>query len=175
MQRFLSRFLPLVIVCTFTAGADSCSSGGNPGPTFVTDIALKDAAGVVQREFAPGEPITLELSVRNRTRTEAVLEFPSGHQFDFAAVDPGQSPFVPDQIRWLWSRGRAFTLARTEIRFAPEETKTFTVIWDQLDDARLPLDPGNYEARGVMVFGEFAADPLIPHQLGSPLRPFTIR
>lgn len=174
MQGFL-RLLCLFIVCVFTAGADSCSSGGNPGPTFVTDLTLKDAGGAVRQEFARGEPITLELSVRNRTRTEATLQFSGGHQFDFVVIDPSRIPFVTNQIRWLWSRGRAFTLAITEIEFAPEETRTFTVVWDQVGDAGLPLSPGNYEARGVLVFAGFAVDPLAPHQLGSPLRPFTIR
>lgn len=173
MQRFLSRFLPLVIVCTFTAGADSCSSGGNPGPTFVTDIALKDATGAVAREFDPGEPITLELSVRNRTRTEAVLQFPSGYQFDFVVFAAGLVD--GNRARWQWSHNRAFTQALTEISFAPEETKTFAITWDQRDNAGLPLSSGNHEVRGVMVFAEFAADPLAPHQLGSPIRPFTIR
>lgn len=174
MQRFLSRFIGLAIVCTFIAGADSCSStSNNPGPTFVTDLTLKDATGAVTRDFDRGEPVTFELSVRNRTSNEAILQFSSGYQSDFMVVDAVTSPAAP--IRWLWSNTRSFLQATTEVEFAPGETRIITVIWDQRDSAGLQFNPGSYEARGVMVFGDFPADLLAEHQLGSPLRPFTIR
>ncbi len=166
----LLRLMCLVIVCMFTAGATSCSTDGESvGPTFVTDLTIKNAAGAITQSFTPGEPITFELSVRNRTRSEAILQFPSTHQSDFVVIDSAS------RVRWLWSRDRAFPAVITELEFAPEETKTSSFVWDQVGDGGLPLSPGNYEARGVLVFAEFAVDPLAPHQLGSPLRPFTIR
>lgn len=168
-----ARILVVGAIWTFTAGATSCSVGDDGefgGPTFVADLTLRNAAGNVDDEFAPGETITLELTVRNRSDLEAVLEFTSGQQFDFAVLDSGTS-----RVRWKWSRGKAFTQANSELVFAPDQTRTITVQWDQRDDAGLPVAPGNYEARGVLIFGQFASDPLFPHQLGSPLRRFTIR
>jgi len=174
VQGFL-KFLCLALVCAFTLGADSCSSGDETGPTFVTDLTLKDVSGVVSQSFARGEPITMELSVRNRLRTPTVLQFSSGYQSDFIVVGPGGSSFPANQVRWRWSFNRSFVQSLTEVEFAAEETKIITVTWDQRDNAGLQVSSGNYEARGVMVFSEFPFDPLAPHQLGSPLRAFTIR
>ncbi len=170
LRRLVFRLLCLATVWTFTAGATSCSTDGSAGPTFVTDLTLKTAGGAVSEEFAPGEPVTLEITVRNRARREVVVQFPSGYQFDFVVVDRGT-----DRIRWKWSRHVVFIQASTEIVFAPDETRTFAIEWSQVDDDGRPVGPGNYEARGVLTFAEFATDPLFPHQQGSPLRPLTIR
>lgn len=164
------RFIALVVVWIFTSGADSCSATTKADPTFVADLVLKNAAGVPRQEFAPGDPITMELTVRNRSNTEAILQFTTNQQFDFVVVDGGTS-----RTRWLWSFGKAFLQGTTELEFAPNQTRTFVVTWDQLDNARLPVSVGNYEARGVLLFAEFAFNPLAQSQLGSPVRAFTIR
>ncbi len=164
------KLIALAVVWTFTAGADSCSATTKSDPTFVADLVLKNAAGAVRQEFAPGDPITMELTVRNRSNTEAILQFATNQQFDFVVVDSGTS-----RTRWLWSFGKAFLQGTTELEFAPNQTRTFVVTWDQLDNARLPVSVGNYEARGVLLFAEFAFNPLAPSQLGSPVRVFTIR
>ena len=168
--RLVSKVLGLALIWTFTAGVDSCSSSSSSNPTFVADLVLKNAAGVVRQEFAPGDPITMELTVRNRSNTEAILQFATNQQFDFVVVDNGTS-----RTRWLWSFGKAFLQGTTELEFAPNESKKFVVTWDQLDNARLPVGVGNYEARGVLLFAEFAFNPLAPSQLGSPVRDFVIR
>jgi hypothetical protein len=37
------------------------------------------------------------------------------------------------------------------------------------------LPPGNYQARGVMVFAGYQNNPLAPSEFGSPLEPFRVR
>jgi hypothetical protein len=167
--RNLTKATILIVVCAITAGATSCNTDGDVGPTFVTDLVLKNAAGQVREEFAAGEAITFELTVRNRTNTDVIVEFASGHQFDFVVVDAGSS-----RVRWLWSRGKAFTQALTEVDFAREQTRTFTTTWNQVGDDGQAVLPGNYEARGVLLFSEFRTDPLAQHQLASPLKAFRI-
>lgn len=173
------RIAVLGLVMVATIGAYfSCSSGGGrddlpllPGaPTFVTTLVLKDAAGAARSEFVPGEPVTLELQVRNRLNTSAAVQFPSGQQYDFIVLASGTRRVV-----WQWSRGRAFIQVLTEIVFAPGETRTFSVTWPQLDDSGQPVSPGRYEARGVLLFPEFASDPTVPHELGSTLQPLLVR
>lgn len=178
MGSVMRRIAALGLVVAATTGAwVSCSSGdgapdlpGFGGPTFVTTLVLKDAAGAARSEFAPGEPVTLELQVRNRLGTSAAVQFPSGQQFDFVVLASGTRRVV-----WQWSRGRAFIQALTEIVFAPGETRLFTVIWPQLDDSGQPVPPGRYEVRGALLFPEFASDPTIPHELGSTLQPLVVR
>ncbi|NJO12877.1 MAG: hypothetical protein HC872_04770 [Gammaproteobacteria bacterium] len=148
--RILTRLMAVAVAWTFLAGVDSCSSSQLTGPTFVTDLKLKNAAGVERSEFALGEPLTLELTVRNRGRTEAILQFSSGHQFDFVALDGGTS-----RVRWQWSRGKEFVQGTTELQFEAGETKTFVVSWNQVDGTGQAVAPGNYEARGVLLFAEF--------------------
>jgi Intracellular proteinase inhibitor len=167
--RNIAKGAILAGVFAVTAGATSCNTDGDIGPTFVTDLVLKNAAGQVRQEFANGELITLELTVRNRTNTDVVVQFDSGHQFEFLVVDSGSR-----RVRWMWSSDKQFTQFVTELEFAPGQTHTFTTTWNQVGDDKQPVGPGNYEARGVLLFSEFRANPLAQHQLGSPLKPFRI-
>ena len=87
----LGKLVALILVCTFTLGADSCSSTPGANPTFVADLVLKNAAGAVRQEFAPGEPITMELTVRNRASTEAILQFnKDGNRLSVTVEDNGR-------------------------------------------------------------------------------------
>jgi hypothetical protein len=158
--RNLGKATTLIAVCAVTAGATSCNTAGEVGPTFVTDLTVRNPAG---------EPVALELTVRNRTDTDVVVEFDSSHQFDFVVVDAGSS-----RVRWRWSTGKAFTQATTELEFAPGQTRTFTTTWNQVGDDGQAVAAGDYEARGVLLFSEFRTNPLAPHQLGSPLKTFRI-
>jgi hypothetical protein len=167
--RNLAKAATLIVVCAVTGGATSCTTDAEVGPTFVTDFVLKNAAGQVRQEFAAGETITLELSVRNRTDNEVVVLFDSGQQHEFVVVDAGSS-----RVRWRWSTGKAFSQANTEIEFAPAQTITVSGAWNQVGDDGQPVAPGNYEARGALLFSEFRTDPLVQHQLASPLKAFRI-
>jgi hypothetical protein len=167
--RNIAKAAILIVVCAVTAGATSCNTDGDIGPTFVTDLVLRNSAGQVRQEFGNGEPITLELTVRNRTNTDVVVQFDSGHQFEFLVVDAGSS-----RVRWKWSSDKAFIQATTELLFEPGQTHTFTTVWNQVGDDKQLVGPGNYEARGALMFSELRASPLAQHQLGSPLRPFRI-
>lgn len=177
MSSLTARIAVLALVVVTTGGSTvRCSSGNldgilDPGgPAFATTLVLRDAAGTPRSEFAPGAPITFELSVRNRRGTEVAVQFPGGQQFDFVVLASGTR-----RVLWQWSHGRSFAQTPTEIVFAPGATETFTATWSQVDDAGQPLPPGDYEARGVLVFPEFAGDPTAAHELGSTLEPLVIR
>jgi len=168
-MRNIMKWVALGTAWVFLAGVDSCSAQFN-GPTFVTDLQLQNTAGTQRREFAPGETIVMQLTVRNRGRTSAILQFTTGHQFDFVTVDDSTS-----NVRWRWSAGKEFIQGTSELEFEAGETKTFTVNWNQVADTGQVVGPGNYEARGVLMFSEFASNPLKENQLGSPVRSFAIR
>jgi len=166
---WLFRLAAVAVVWTFTAGATSCSSDNVGGPTFVTDLVIRNAAGTVDNQFARGEPVTFELSVRNRTRQQAVVQLGTAQTFDFVVLEDGTR-----NVRWRWGQDKAFPAIVTEIEFAARETKIFQVTWNQQDNDGQQVPPGEYEARGALMFSQFASDPLFSSQLGSPLRQFTI-
>jgi hypothetical protein len=177
----IARLALLGAVCLVTAGAQSSCSVGDPsllpgpgddsgtGPTFTTTLVLRNSAGTETYQFSRGEIIHFALTVRNRTSQSATVQFNTGQQMDFVVFDNGSNT-----ARWQWSEGRSFTQQVTEITFAPNESKTFTVDWNQETRSADTLSPGSYETRGVLPFEAFYTNPLATHELGSTLRAFTV-
>jgi hypothetical protein len=160
--------------CSFNSGGGvlsgaSSSSGGGSG-TFTSTLVLRDSSGVESASFSLGEPIRFDFEIRNRTMNTVSVQFDDAQIYDFVVVDAGTS-----RVRWQWSDGQPFAQVTTEVSFAPDASKSFSVAWDGIlpDGSKLPA--GSYHARGVMVFDEFAADPLTPSQMGSILESFTVR
>jgi len=85
-------------------------------------------------------------------------------------VNPGTS-----QIRWMWSEGQSFAQVRTEVVFEPYATQSFSVTWNGNLSDGTNLPPGSYQARGLMVFDGYEANPLAPSELAAPLQPFSVR
>jgi len=175
LQRTLRRLLVISGVVTACLGAStsSCDFGSGSdgiGPSFVTELTLRDVNGVPSDSFARGEPIELRLTVRNRLSTAATVQFTSTRQSDFVVIRRGSQALV-----WKFSDGKAFAQVQTELEFAAGEIKTFSVTWDQLDSSEQPVDTGVYEARGVLIYEGFDTDPLRSHEMGSTLERFTIQ
>jgi hypothetical protein len=151
------------------ASSSSCSFGGSGdgasgiGPTFVTTLAVDES-------FDLGEPVVMVLSVRNRLGTPATVEFSTTRQSDFVVVSRSSGNVI-----WKWSDGKTFDQVVTELELAANETKTFSVTWDQTDSSGQPVPAGEYEARGVLIFEGFDLNPLQSHEMGSPLERFTIQ
>jgi hypothetical protein len=158
--------------CSFNSGgsiASSSSSGGGTG-TFTSTLALRDVSGMESASFVFGEPIRLDFEIRNRSMGTVYVQFDDAQIYDFVVVDAGTS-----RVRWQWSDGQAFAQVATEVAFAPDATKSLSVAWNGALSDGTQLPTGSYQARGVMVFDEFAANPLAPSQMGSPLMSFTVR
>jgi hypothetical protein len=169
----VARLVAIGAIALFTSGAQTrCSTGDMndiPGdddnadvPTFTTTLVLKNSAGAVKSAFLEDEPITFELSVRNRTSQPVEIDFRSGQQYDFFAFDSGSSEVV-----WSWSAAAMFTMAESTLTFAAGETKVFSV-------QHSFAERGSFEARGAVLFDGLQTNPQAPHELGSTLVPFTI-
>jgi hypothetical protein len=179
--RMMARLALLIGVGFVTGGAQySCSSDGTGtidsrhidsgnGPTFTTTLRLLDTTGTPATRFNRGEIIRLELTVRNRSADTVVVQFATSYQYDFVAFRNGGNTPV-----WQWSDRVTFLQATSELSFAPNESKVFTVDWSQEGRTGVALERGAYEARGVMVYPAFATDPLAPHEQGSTLVPFQV-
>jgi archaellum component FlaG (FlaF/FlaG flagellin family) len=171
--------LGLMAVCLGAATTDnSCSirdflkgNGSNDNQSFVTQLALINANQQETDTFDFGERITMQLTVRNTSSDNtAEVQFPTTRTSDFVVVDPNSNA-----VLWKWSTSQpAFAATPTALTFQPGETKTFTVTWNQVGDNGAAVNPGTYEARGVLVYDDFDLSPLESNNLGSSPTQFTI-
>jgi hypothetical protein len=152
-------------------GADfRCSYGdSDPAEDFDTSLVLRDAQIGSAASFRVGATIVFELQVHNRSDFSRTLTFNDARQYDFVVFDANQRT-----VRWKWSEGRTFAQSTTDLHFAPRETKSFRVEWNQLTRSGAVLEAGAYDARGALVFSGFDADPQRRDELGSPLQRFAV-
>jgi Intracellular proteinase inhibitor len=179
VRRGLPRLVTVAGVLAICLGANqrSCTFFGinsddlNPDLSFRTELELRNSRGGQTDTFALGETVTMVLTVRNLLETEATVQFPTSQQFDFVVLRPDS-----DTVVWRWSDDNGpFTQAATELDFAAGETKTFTRSWNQTDSTGAPLAAGTFEARGVLMFSDFTADPRVENQQASEFESLTIR
>ena len=135
---------PLAAGCRGAAEPDEPSA--KPGD-FETRLVLKNAAGRESTEFQSGEPITLVVTIVNRSGESRVLTLRSSQTHD-CVVSAGKSQEI-----WRWSSGRRFAQMITDLSFAPSESRTFTVVWDQTDGKGGSVPSGEYRAVGLVPAG----------------------
>jgi hypothetical protein len=171
MQPKITRIAVIVALVPIILGADfRCSyDDSDPAEDFETSLVLRDAQGAATGSFRVGATIVFELQVHNRSDFSSTLTFNDTRQYDFVVFDAGQR-----RVRWKWSEGRTFAQSTTDLHFAPRETKSFRVEWNQLTRSGAVLDVGAYDARGALVFSGFDADPQRRDELGSPLQRFAV-
>lgn len=169
------RLLPLLVVLMPLMGSAYVSCSYNsphshaPVLSFSTELDLQDANGQSRRVFAVGELIHMILTVRNRLSETAQVDFSTTRTYDFIVVQAST-----DTIIWQWSNPHPEPHQSTTIIFRPGETKTFEATWDQLDNDGREVPAGGYEARGVLVFEGFDANPMQTSQFASPPVKFVI-
>jgi hypothetical protein len=171
--------LGLLFVCLgATTTENSCSirdflkGDGSDDQNFAVSLALINTSDEETDSFAFGENIEMQLTVRNTNDTNtAELQFPTTRTSDFVVLNQGSS-----SVLWKWSTNQPVAgQSLTTLTFQPSETKTFTVTWDQVGDSGVALNPGTYDARGVLVFDDFDLSPTESNNLGSTIKTFTIR
>lgn len=124
--------------------ATGCGDDGDGG-AFAVALTLRDGAGQAATTFALGAPITLELSVQNRSDRTRILTFGSSQTFEFQVfAQESEAPL------WTWSRGGIFTPVIQSMSFEPGEVRTFTAVWDQVADDGAAVGAGTLEARGFL-------------------------
>lgn len=177
----MARLTALAAVAVVTGGAQySCSSGdldllpprdidSGDGPTFTTTLRLKDSAGVEQTSFRRGELITFELTVRNRTAEPVTVDLASTQQTDFLVFRNGANTPL-----WNEAHDRFFATVITPLTFAANETRVFSVTWNQEIPDGTFLPRGSYEARGAVMGVGVLPTFLATHELASTLEAFSV-
>ncbi|HKT32396.1 MAG TPA: hypothetical protein VJS89_07895 [Gammaproteobacteria bacterium] len=156
-MRLLVRFAAITLCAGLALGNTQCqqsisSSNQNGGsPTFVTTLAVENANGIPTTSFASGESIQFVLSVHNRTdMPQTITSQVCVSQFDIAVVNAGTANVVFNGpvpgVQCM-----AISLDGVPMTFAADETKTFTVLWNQANLAGGLVAPGSYEVMGGVV------------------------
>lgn len=149
---------------------DDGGEGNNDEPSFVATLELRNFEGEIADRFSRLTPIQMTLSVRNRLDETVEVEFDTTRISDFVVVEENT-----DDVVWKWSDDQGpFPASDIPLEFAPGETQSFTVTWNQEDEDGDQVRVGTYEARGVLVYDDFDSNPLRPNQMGSTLVRFTI-
>ena len=161
-----------VAFCSFQSGPDAILPPGPPGGNgeFRSTLVLRNVSGVETSSFVFGEPIRFDFAVENLTARQLRISFPDAQTTDYLVVNSGTT-----QIRWMWSEGQSFAQVRTEVVFEPYATQSFSVTWNGNLSDGTNLPPGSYQARGLMPFDGYEANPLAPSELAAPLQPFSVR
>lgn len=176
--RRVATLLGILAICAGTTASNrSCSLGssgsdgdGGNNPTFVATLQLQNTTGDITDNFDRGALIQMILTVRNRTDETQTLNFATTRQSDFVVVRENT-----DDVVWQLSEvGPPASQTASTLEFAPNQVRTVTTTWEQIDSGGDQVRTGSYEARGVIVFDGFDANPLRASQLGSPLERFTI-
>jgi uncharacterized protein (DUF58 family) len=131
----MPMILSAILVALFAAAAA-------PAPLSVqrTEGALAVTASVAKAAYAPGEPVAVQVTVRNASADPVRLTFNSGQRFDLAVRRPRG-----DEV-WRWSHDKAFIQVVQTITLRAQEALSFPPgIWDQRDFQGRPVDPGPYE------------------------------
>ena len=153
----------------------ACGGGGDREPVFKTTLALKNSTGAVSHVYNTGEPVTLELTVRNITDESRTVSIPQSLA-DFLILDEGAG-----NVLWqatlhsgpvpAWVKERV-----TELTFGPGESRVYNTVWTQVDNANTPVDIGNYLAQGYLgTPAELKSTSYAPTETRSPLTGFAIR
>jgi hypothetical protein len=100
--------------------------------------------GTNEETYQVGAPVELTLRVQNTGDQPVRLQMPTGQIYEFIVQRNGEEV-------WRWSQGRAFTQAVQQWTLSPDETRTFTVTWDQRDNNGNPVEPGAYTIIGRVI------------------------
>ncbi len=98
----------------------------------------------VDREvYALGEPVDMELVVRNPGPGAVTFQFADSQRFDFlVAREDGR-------VVWSWSHDKAFAQVLGSLTLGPGEERRYRGRWEQKDNEGRPVPAGRYWVEGV--------------------------
>ena len=154
-------FVSAALVCFAGAGAyalQGAPAGGEaPGSAPVSVTVKTD-----KKQYKPGDPVKLTLTVKNPSGSVVRLNFSSGMKYDFIIRGERQPAGAPV---WQWSSGRMFTQMLSTDMLEPGKMRVFTETFTPGaiggSGTVLPaLTPGTYRVTGILALSGRAPRPM---------------
>ncbi|HEY1992099.1 MAG TPA: hypothetical protein VGH71_06515 [Gammaproteobacteria bacterium] len=164
-MRVVIRMVLGLSAAALLLGASNCSkNSSSSAPQFVTTLQVENASGLVSGGFPQGQPVTLVLTIRNRTNAAQTLFFNSSEFANFAVVQAGTADVVwtcdgdsSSLTTPTCTTTGSITTASTasssggdfvQIDFTAFQSQTITFTWTGLDNNGNQLPRGDYEVMG---------------------------
>ncbi|MEW6279584.1 MAG: BsuPI-related putative proteinase inhibitor [Candidatus Eremiobacterota bacterium] len=101
--------------------------------------------------FSRGEPIRVQLSVKNISDKPVTLKFDTTLEFDFVIQRELNMLFVDVPLDvWKYSAKSVPAPRPHVVTIPPGQEKVFTAMWDQRDSSGNPVKPGRYIITGTL-------------------------
>jgi hypothetical protein len=89
------------------------------------------------------EPITMSLTVANKSKETFRDSFRSAQSYDFVVKQENKEI-------WRWSSDKLFAQVITEFTLAPGKSKSFEEVWEQIDNDGKNISAGKYQTIGIL-------------------------
>ncbi len=120
------------------------AAGALAGPTARVERQGVELTLSVDREvYLVGEPVQMELVVRNPASGPVTLQFPSSQRYDFLVLRED------GRLVWRWSHDKVFAQVLGSLTLDPGEERRYRERWDQTDNEGRPVSPGRYWVEGL--------------------------
>lgn len=155
------------VIAVIVLGLVAAASGPPPerpsvqrtvGP-LVLELTLDKAT------YLAGEPVEARVVLRNTGAAPVTVHFPSGQRFDLVVRRRGA-------LVWRWSHDKAFIQVVQDVTLDAGRALAFSASWPQVDLQGRRVEPGTYEAVGVLT-GRLPDGP--GREVETPALPFQIR
>lgn len=105
-----------------------------PGTPAPGTMDFQITASASKTTVKLGEPIELQITLKNTRAAPMALEFSSGQSFDFQAFAPGSS-----DAAWTWSADKGFAAVLRSLTLAPGAELKFKTRWNNAPRGRYTI------------------------------------
>jgi len=146
MGRAPTRVLLAALLAALAAGCNDTGDvfDSSVPPDFRVSAASLDGSGKPRTVFAPGELVTLRLTVVNATDAYQTLTFASSQKYDFVVEDAAGTE------TWRWSFPLVFNPADDRMDFRPRQSVVFEEVWGQVANDGSAVPTGDYGFKAIL-------------------------
>jgi hypothetical protein len=113
-----------VLLCLGWGSA--CARGDEPKGDEDRSVPVQVTVKTDKKVYRSGDPIKMTLTAKNTQKSDVVLRFSSGQQYD---IEIRRGKNKNGEKVWQWAEGRMFTLALVNTTLQSGKTQTYNVTY----------------------------------------------